>query len=554
MAELFACLGTEGDGAPSPEEKMDMVRLIRGMSPEATAQLDQFFLSEHQRLWHGMKKVEAIQAELRAKIEELTSPPWPTAVFVAPVHQDGQRRALVTVGSTSRVVLVPGDLDLNELQAGDDVMLSAAMNALIGKAPVPVCPGGEVVAFERYTTDRRLVVRVRDEEYVVRAGRSLMGVTLRPGDLVRWDRSVSMAFEKLELPDGERLFLEETPSETFDDIGGLDGLIERLTGSIRLHRERRDLVHRYHLNGLRGVLFTGPPGNGKTLIARAIANWFAQISPTGRSRFMNIKPGGLNSMWYGQTEKNYRDAFAAARRAAEQDSDIPVVMFFDEIDSVATTRTMSLVRVDDRVLPAFMAELCGLEPRHNVLVIAATNRPDALDPAVVRPGRLGDAIYEVPRPNRVAARAIFAKHLPAGIPIAGADEIGEAAREAAIEAAIARIYAPNGAGDLATLACRDGRRRAVKARDLVSGAIIAQIAKGAAYRAAMRECQTGAVGVRTEDLLEMADEVFEQTARLLTPANCRGHLTSLPHDIDVASVEVTRRAQAREQRYLQVAS
>ena len=261
-------------------------------------------------------------------------------------------------------------------------------------------------------------------------------------------------------------------------------------------------------------------------------------------------------MWYSQSEANYREAFRVARDAGERDPDVPVVMFFDEVDAIGGARGDSTGRVDDRVLTAFLAELDGLESRGNVLVVCATNRRDSLDPALLRPGgRLGDIILEVPRPNRRAAREIFARHLPAGIPLAGHDGNSryEDARYDLIDSALARIYAPNGHGELATLTMRDGKRRSVMPNDLVSGAVIANIARRAIERACMREVDGGASGVMLTDVLGAVAAECETAARALTPANCRRFLEGLPQDVDVVRVEHVSAPSRRAYRYLRIA-
>jgi proteasome-associated ATPase len=254
-------------------------------------------------------------------------------------------------------------------------------------------------------------------------------------------------------------------------------------------------------------------------------------------------------MWYAQSEANYREAFRVAREAGEREPEVPVVMFFDEVDAVGGARGESPARVDDRVLTAFMAELDGLEARGNVLVVAATNRRDALDPALLRPGRLGDLVLEVPRPDERAAVEIFGKHLPADIPYR--QDAG--GREELIADAVARVYAPNAARDLATLTYRDGKRRPLRPRDLVSGAFLAKVARAAVERACLREVEGGVAGVGAEDLLESLADALDGAARVLTPHNCRRHLDDLPQDVDVVRVELAERRPRRPHRYLHVA-
>jgi proteasome-associated ATPase len=225
-------------------------------------------------------------------------------------------------------------------------------------------------------------------------------------------------------------------------------------------------------------------------------------------------------------------------------------MFFDEVDSVGMLRGRTNAQVDDRVLTAFMAELDGLTGRGNIIVVGATNRRDALDPALLRPGRLGDLVLDIPRPKMKAAGDIFAKHLRQDIPYASNGH--STSRDEIITAVLSWIYAPNGEGELASLQFRDGKRRSVRAADLVSGAIIANIVNSAIERACTREVETNEPGLRTDDVLAaMADE-FEAAMRVLTPANCRYHLTDLPQDMDVVSVEPVVRKVKQPHRYLNV--
>lgn len=351
------------------------------------------------------------------------------------------------------------------------------------------------------------------------------------------------------------MFLEETPSESFDNIGGLDREIRKMRRLVEIHLNHGGIAETYGLPRARGVTLVGCPGGGKTMLAKAFANYLARLSKCGRSRFIHVKPGGLNSMWYGRTEANYRELFRVARAASLQEPDVPVVMFFDEVDSTGAARTDGVQRVDSRVIQSFMAELDGLESRGNILVLAATNRLETMDEALVRPGRLGDLILQIPRPNMAAARDIFGKHLPQSIPYArnghGDDQNGT--REEIIDTAVSAIFSSNGESELATVTFRDRARHVVRSADLVSGAVIANIAREAKEQACIREIESGEKGIRVEDVLGASARSFESAARMLTPASIRRYLKDLPQDVDVVAVELIKRKVPRPERYMNLA-
>jgi proteasome-associated ATPase len=529
------------------EVRLGALRALRGQSREASAQIDEYVLGQVGMLRAGLTEAREMNGKAREEIERLTAPPLHPAIYLGGTDMAQGPVAMVLVGGARRIVGFELDVDPSDFEEGDEVLLTHELNAVIGPSPYAQPRSGGLAAFERLTPDGRMVVRHRDEPILVDRVAALDDVTWRAGDLVRWDPHANMAFERIESDKGEAHFLEETPRESFEHIGGLDAEIDRLKDLIQLHLQHADVVRAYGLRPSRSVLLVGGPGTGKTMMARGLANWLARVSPEGRARFMNIKPAALHSMWYSQSEANYREAFRMAREAGAAEPRVPVVLFFDEVDAVGGARGGFATHVDDRVLTAFMAELDGLEARGNVLVVAATNRIDALDPALIRPGRLGDVVIEIGRPRRSAARAIFAKHLGRDVPCTvGHAPATPAEREQMIGAALARIFSPNAENDLATLTFRDGRRRVLKPADLISGATIASIVDGAKRRAVRRHLERNEPGLRSDDLLAAIEESFAMAARKLSPENCHKHLPDLPQDAVVVRVEpVERRAGER---------
>ena len=542
------------------EDKLRVVQAVREESPQAASHLDRYLVGEVTRLREGLQEATELQGRLREALDAFTSSPWLPGILIDLTTTPSGQRAIVSVGGSFRVVPLDDRLDPSTLASGDEVFLSKDSGILAAKSSCPALWCGETAAVARTLPDGRLVIRWRDEEVVVRLAASLRQAALSAGDLVRWDRSAWMAFEKVEQDDGAHLFLEQTPRESFDAIGGLDTQIEALRRCLDLHGLHPELAQRYRLRQKRSVLLAGPPGTGKTMMARALASWIAQMSRSGKSRFMNIKPAALHSEWFGRSEANYREAFRVARRASAECPEVPVVMFFDEVDAIGGPRGSSHMQVDDRVLTAFMAELDGLEERGNIFVVAATNRRDAIDPALLRPGRLGDTILSIGRPRMQAAREIFSKHLAEDIPYMSRSRVdpahpsdATAIRQEAIEAVVSHLYAPNTDNTLATVMLRDGSQRVVRAADLLSGASIAKIVTDATECACYRELETGESGVCVEDLLAAAADELQSAVGGLTPANCRAYVDGLPQDVDVVRVDPAERRVTRTYTYLDVA-
>ena len=537
------------EGALPLDERLAVLARLRESGMENPATIDRFLVERAMLLHETLSTVQGQHGELRRLIGSLTAPPYFPAVFLATANTPRAQGALVQTDNERRVVQLGEEVAPQQLAPGDEVFLSHERNFVIAKSLSPSFLTGEIATYSRSTADGRLVLRSRDEEVVALPTAALREAALKAGDGVRFSRSAGLAFEKIEPSKGDEFFLESTPSDTFHEIGGLDREIESLKRLIALHVFHAGAANKYRLPRKRSVLMEGPPGNGKTKVARATCNWLAGISRSGRARFINVKPGGLNSMWYGATEQRYREIFRIAREAAAADPDVPVVMFWDEVDAIGGNRGESVHRIDDRMLNAFMAELNGLEDRGNIVILAATNRLDSLDPALLRPGRLGDLVLHFPQPRGKAARAILARHLPVDIPYADYDAGPAAAREALLDQAVAQLFAQSSDTELANLTLRDGKHRLVRASDLVSGAQLESIAQAALQRACVREAEGGPAGVTGADMNAAISDFFLAAPRALTPRNARNYLRDLPQDIDVVRVDLVERKVTHPHRY-----
>jgi proteasome-associated ATPase len=542
--ELESMLEAEAAAAESIETELARLDRARAESAEAGRAEEIRILTKMQGLRRALLVAQRNRNELQSVIERLTAPPLRFATYLETVDVLGRPAAVVSHEGTPRVVSF-GE-EIAPLAVGDEVLLGDDLNVIVSRSTSIASQCGQTARFERRLPDGRLVLAWREEEVVVRAGASIDAAALRHGDPVRWSPSALLATERVAGAAGEHWFLEKTPDVTFDDIGGLDEQIEKLRSEFVIRFRHADTAALYRAQTRGSVLLKGRPGNGKTMLAKALANWLASLSPDGESRFIAIKPGELGSVWYSQTEANIREVFRVAREFGERNPCSPVVIFMDEFDVFGGPRGESFHRVDDRVTLALAGELDGLKERGNVFVIAATNRAEDLDPCFLRNGRLGDDPIEVPRPNRDAAVAILGKHFPSEIP--WADD-----REEVIDAAVARIYSPNGESEIARVTFRDGQERVVRAADLTNGAALAKVARDAVHRAVRRHVATGDAGVRVADVMESVADELDAQASLLTPRNVGRLVDGLPQDAAAVRVERLRTAEtARRHRYLRL--
>ena len=390
------------------------VRMLEERVLEARGKMAQA-AGQNEKLSAVLQEMREQLALLREEVEKLTAPPNPFGTVLR-VNEDGT----IDVNANGRKlrVNVEPTVEIKALGIGQEVILNEAFNVVDVRTYER---RGEVVTVKETLQDDRLIVLGRaDEERVVERAESLQGTFLRPGDHARMDPVTGLIFEKLIRPQVEELILEEIPDITYRDIGGLVEQIETIQDAIELPYLYKERFAAYNLSAPKGVLLYGPPGCGKTLIAKAVANSLAKAvaaregSEDTRSYFLNIKGPELLNKYVGETERQIRMIFQRAKE--KSDEGVPVIVFFDEMDSLFRTRGTGVSSdVESTIVPQLLSELDGVEALKNVIVIGASNREDLIDPAILRPGRL-DVKIKIQRPGRDAAREIFRIYLEHGLP------------------------------------------------------------------------------------------------------------------------------------------
>ncbi|GEL16763.1 proteasome-associated ATPase [Pseudonocardia asaccharolytica DSM 44247 = NBRC 16224] len=513
-------------------------RILEQRLAESASRLSQLS-ARNEKLTETLKEARSQLVALREEVDRLAQPPSGYGVFLA--RYPDETVDVFTSGRRMRVAVSPA-VQTEELRNGQTVRLNEALTVVeagdydrIGE----VCGLREVLA--EPTADgvagRALVVGHADEERVVWLADPLFpsednpdAVPLKPGDSLLVDTKAGYAYERVPKAEVEDLVLEEVPDVAYDDIGGLFRQIEQIRDAVELPFLHGELFREYELRPPKGVLLYGPPGCGKTLIAKAVANSLAKKVASVRgddpdeakSFFLNIKGPELLNKFVGETERHIRLIFQRAREKASEGT--PVIVFFDEMDSIFRTRGSGVSSdVETTIVPQLLSEIDGVEGLENVIVIGASNREDMIDPAILRPGRL-DVKIKIERPDAEAARDIFSKYLTETLPIHD-DDLAEFAgnRKACIDAMIQRVvermYDESEENRFLEVTYANGDKETLYFKDFNSGAMIQNIVDRSKKSAIKSVLETGQPGLRVQHLLDAIVDEFAENEDLPNTTN-----------------------------------
>jgi proteasome-associated ATPase len=479
--------------------------------------------ANNERLAATLREARDQIVSLKNEVDRLAQPPASFAVFLA--AREEHTADIFTAGRKMRVSVSP-DVDLEALTPGKEVMVNEAMNVV---KVLEFDEVGEVVLLKEMLEDgdRALVIGHGDEESVVRIAYRLRDQHLRSGDSLLIDRRVHFAYERIPKLDVEELVLEEVPDIDYTVIGGLGTQIEAIRDAVELPFLHKELFAEHELKAPKGILLYGPPGCGKTLIAKAVANSLAKkvserTGEEGRSFFLNIKGPELLNKYVGETERHIRLVFQRARDKASDG--MPVIVFFDEMDSLFRTRGSGVSSdVENTIVPQLLSEIDGVEGLDNVIIIGASNREDMIDPAILRPGRL-DVKIKIERPDAEAAREIFSKYLTPTLPLhpedlAEFDHDPQLCVQAMIDRTVGRMYEESEENQFLEVTYAGGDKEVLYFKDFNSGAMIQNVVDRAKKMAIKDFLETGVRGLRIGHLLQACLDEFAENEDLPNTTN-----------------------------------
>jgi proteasome-associated ATPase len=518
------------------EQEVELLRAKVAESPRhiraledrlAEAQARAASLGErNERLAETLREARDQMVALKEEIDRLAQPPSGYGVFL--MRYDDGTVDIFTGGRKLRVAVSP-DVEVAELQHGQEVMLNEAMNVVAARGHERA---GEVVMLKELLEggDRALVIGHTDEERIVHIADILREQPLRVGDSLLLEPRSAYAYERVPKSEVEELVLEEVPDVDYADIGGLTRQIEAIRDAVELPFLHAELFREHELRPPKGILLYGPPGCGKTLIAKAVANSLAkQVEKTqgdgdghAKSYFLNIKGPELLNKYVGETERHIRLVFQRAREKASEGT--PVIVFFDEMDSIFRTRGSGVSSdVENTIVPQLLSEIDGVEGLENVIVIGASNREDMIDPAILRPGRL-DVKIKIERPDAEAARDIFSKYITRTLPI-HADDLAEhggsvdATVSDMIQHTVERMYSEAEENRFLEVTYANGDKETLYFRDFNSGAMIQNIVDRGKKMAIKDLLTTGQRGLRMQHLMAACVDEFRENEDLPNTTN-----------------------------------
>ncbi len=514
-------------------EEVDLLRRRLATAPGRIRTLEERLLetkgqlqaaqAQNSKLAETLRSAREQLANLKEEVERLTAPPQTYGTFLG---ASDTGTATVMVGGRKLEVNLAPEVTLDELVAGQEVRVNEAMNVV---AVGGFDDRGELMTIAELLDDGRvLVIGHTDDERVVHLAEPLRQLPLKAGDSVLVDPRANTAVERVLKAEVEQLILEQVPDVSYDQIGGLEEQVEAIRDAVELPYLHADLFVEHELRAPKGILLYGPPGCGKTMIAKAVANSLAQRvrDRTGRedvkSYFLNVKGPELLNKYVGETERQIRLIFQRAREKSAEG--FPVIVFFDEMESLFRTRGSGVSSdVETTIVPQLLAEIDGVESLKDVVVIGASNREDMIDPAILRPGRL-DVKIKVDRPDARAARDVFAIYLHERLPLADAfvaahDGDRAAAVRELIDRTVEKMYAADADNEFLEVTYANGEKEVLYFKDFNSGAMIESVVARAKKLAIKRLLATGQRGLTTDDLLTAILEEFRENEDLPNTTN-----------------------------------